>query len=143
MENAWESGTTPWLRREQPKTTWGTESQPAQCMFCGARTVKRSGHDKAADHGRLELYCDNGDCDAREVIVLVRRDGGDAVDRADVRALAALDQGLLDIDEVEASGREETSAVLPTLGYVDLMSRKPGPTVERRTALPKSVSADD
>ncbi|MFB6489617.1 hypothetical protein P2A57_24370 [Xanthomonas perforans] len=46
--------------------------------------------DEPSDNKRVEVYCDSQSCEAREVIVLVRRGDG-ANMRADVRALAALD----------------------------------------------------
>jgi len=97
MTNQWDAGTTPWLRREQPETTWTHEPKPVQCMFCGEHTVKRSKPDSAEDTGRLELYCDNGLCDAREMVLLVRRDGSEAHLRSDVRALHLIDDGTLDV----------------------------------------------
>ncbi|GGU62594.1 hypothetical protein [Streptomyces daghestanicus] len=97
MSNTWEAGATPWLRRHQPETTWANEPNPVQCMFCGGQTVKRSESDRSRDTGRIELYCDNGSCDAREMVLLVRRDGADAYARADVRALNLIDNGTLDV----------------------------------------------
>ncbi|MFF9287491.1 hypothetical protein [Streptomyces griseosporeus] len=97
MSNAWETGTTPWLRRQQPQTTYGVEPNPVQCMFCGSQSVKRSESDSDQDPGRIELYCDNSMCDAREMVLLVVRDGADAGARADVRALHLIDEGTLDV----------------------------------------------
>jgi len=37
------------------------------------------------------VYCDNSDCDAREITVVVDRDGAGAGSRADVRALQYLE----------------------------------------------------
>ncbi|QJW36465.1 hypothetical protein [Cellulosimicrobium protaetiae] len=45
------------------------------------------------DDGRLQVYCDSEMCDAREVEIIVTRDGHQARDRADVRALVAIDDG--------------------------------------------------
>lgn len=97
MSNEWEAGATPWLRRHQPKTTWASEPNPVQCMFCGGQTIKRSESDRDDDPGRIELYCDNGSCDAREIVLLVKRDGANAFSRADVRALGLIDNGTLDV----------------------------------------------
>lgn len=97
MDNHWDAGTTPWLRRHQPEATWGNEPNPAQCMFCGGQTLKRSAPDREEDAGRLELYCDNSLCDAREMVLLVQRDGAEAGLRADVRALHLVDDGSLDV----------------------------------------------
>lgn len=97
MTNEWEAGAAPWLRRYQPEAGWGPQSNPVQCMFCGANTVKRSATDRDQDPGRLEMYCDNQFCDAREMVLLVRRDGAEATFRADVRALNLIDDGTLDV----------------------------------------------
>lgn len=97
MNNEWEAGATPWLRRHQTDKTWSIEARSVQCMFCGADTIKRSTSDRDEDPGRIELYCDNQSCDAREMVLLVRRDGADAIFRADVRALKLIDDGTLDV----------------------------------------------
>ncbi|TXS35183.1 hypothetical protein [Streptomyces sp. t39] len=100
MDDEWEAGAAPWLRRQQPKTTYANEPNPVQCMFCGSHTVKRSASDRDADPGRLELYCDNQLCDAREMVLLVKRDGAEAIFRADVRALHLIDNGTMDVHAV-------------------------------------------
>ncbi|MFE7541069.1 hypothetical protein [Streptomyces platensis] len=82
-ETEWEASEPPWARR-------GTERVP--CYFCGGRTAILSFGDRTDDPGRLELYCENQMCDAREVVVLVQRDGAGAHDRADVRALHEVDR---------------------------------------------------
>lgn len=97
MNNEWEAGTVPWLRRQQKNATFGHEPDGVQCMFCGAKTLKRSMGDRDEDPGRMELYCDNTDCDAREMVLLVTRDGAGAGDRADARALRLIDRGTLDV----------------------------------------------
>lgn len=61
------------------------------CIFCGADTAKLSNDDKSNDTGRVQLYCDNQRCEAREVEVIVMRDGKQGALRADVRALEAVD----------------------------------------------------
>jgi hypothetical protein len=87
---SWEAGETPWLRerRHGPAIT---ASGYAQCYFCGEHTVKVSVGDLSADTGRVEIYCDNQDCDAREMTVLVTRDGHHAGERADARILHSID----------------------------------------------------
>ena len=60
-------------------------------MFCGDETVILSDFDRALDYGRVEVYCDSPECDAREVVLLIRRGEG-ANMRADVRALEAVDR---------------------------------------------------
>lgn len=96
MNNEWEAGATPWLRRHQPETTWSMENS-VQCMFCGEQTLRRSASDREQDPGRLELHCDNQHCDALEMVLLVKRDRAEATSRADVRALHLLDEGTLDV----------------------------------------------
>ncbi|MFC9535999.1 hypothetical protein ACFT38_36865 [Streptomyces sp. NPDC056975] len=130
MDNEWEAGATPWLRRQQAETTWTTAARPVQCMFCGEQTVKRSVTDHDEDTGRLELYCDNGACDAREMILLVRRDGADASQRADVRALRLLDEGELDVNALFPPQEPKTYSMM------DIMQKTHPPLVERRAQLP-------
>lgn len=126
-ENHWEAGGEPWLRRHQPETTWGPEPNPVQCLFCGARSLKRSAADHAQDPGRLELYCDNSACSAREMVLLVVRDGAAASYRADVRALQLVDDGTLDVHGAH-----------PPQTRSFFLSRIPevGKEVERRTRQP-------
>jgi hypothetical protein len=97
MNHEWEAGATPWLRRHQTEKTWSIEARSVQCMFCGDNTLKRSTSDRDEDNGRIELYCDNHLCDAREMVLLVRRDGAEAIFRADVRALNLIDDGSFDV----------------------------------------------
>lgn len=60
----------------------------AGCYFCGRDSVILSFGDLGEDRGRVQIYCDNGDCDAREVEVIVSDDGGTATrNRSDVRIL--------------------------------------------------------
>ncbi len=99
--NGWSMGSEPVKVLEQ--TGFGQDEQPAvrrarragqylpyPCYFCGEDQVKLSYADRPADAQRIELYCDNVNCEAREVVVLMRRGLG-AHERADVRALQALD----------------------------------------------------
>lgn len=77
----WTPTATPWLR------TPG--SGPADCYFCGQDTAIWSATDMPNDSGRVAVYCENPDCDAREAEVLVVDDGTDATPkRTDVRILA-------------------------------------------------------
>ncbi|MFE9172780.1 hypothetical protein ACFYNZ_25445 [Streptomyces kebangsaanensis] len=105
----WKSGTTPWVRRAQPTAHLGVGAARFQCYFCGGQTATRSIDDVEADNGRIDLYCDNEDCAAREVTVIVRRDGDGAQGRADVRALAAIDEGRLDVGSVTDGDQPATS----------------------------------
>jgi hypothetical protein len=88
---------------------YGAGAARFQCYFCGGQTVTRSVSDIADDTGRIDLYCDNPDCDAREIAVIVCRDGHGAWGRADVRALAAIDEGRLDIESVPGGGKQVSS----------------------------------
>ncbi|MFJ7909723.1 hypothetical protein [Kitasatospora sp. NPDC096204] len=133
MELGWDTGTTPWLRRAQ------AEQQPSgqkkvQCLFCGAQTAILSTGDLDGDQGRVEVYCDNGRCDAREVIMLVRRDGAHARWRADVRTLEAIDDGRLNVDEALPQ-----SEGFKTYSYMELVEMEPDDAglVARRSAQPR------
>lgn len=130
MSQGWEAGGEPWLRRHQAEVTYGRESSPVQCMFCGAQTLKRSASDRPKDPGRMELYCDNQFCDAREMVLLVTRDGAGAYDRADVRALRLIDNGTLDVHETFPPTMESAnlSDLLADRGIeVERRMRKPSP----------------
>lgn len=86
MSALWEAGTAPWIRR-QPRDA------RARCYFCGEDSAVRSVTDAPDDQGRVEVYCDNTNCDARKMTVLVLQDGTRAtIERADVRALALIDE---------------------------------------------------
>ncbi len=62
-----------------------------QCPFCGGDAIV-SMHDVRADPGRVELYCNNSNCDVREMAVIALRVGR-WNPRADVLALEAVDVG--------------------------------------------------
>ena len=77
---AWAPCDVPWIRRTDG---------PAACYFCGNSTAIRSFTDMTADRGRVSVYCESGECDAREVEVLVVEDGTeDTRSRTDVRIMA-------------------------------------------------------
>lgn len=61
----WIPGATPWVR----------DGGPSMCVFCGKQTCIRSRTDVRADSGRVQLYCENPECDVREVELIVTRDG--------------------------------------------------------------------
>ncbi len=133
MSNEWEAGATPWLRRHQPDAGYGSEPNPIQCALCGERTLKRSATDHDEDTGRLELYCDNGRCDAREMVLLVKRDGAHSGLRADVRALRLVDEGTLDVHaayppEMRSYSLSEMAKV--SEGIVERRMRRPSPSEE-------------
>ena len=78
-----------------PAIRGATPGSPWNCPWCGERTWFVSYGDKPADLGRVEMYCDNQDCDARETVVLITRGFNEsgtvrAEARADVRALEGL-----------------------------------------------------
>lgn len=84
----WSHGSTPWIRRRVGSPAG---SEAITCYLCGSSTMMRSWGDLADDHGRVQLYCDNPDCAAREVDLIVLRDGHpDTLRRADVQALDAI-----------------------------------------------------
>lgn len=89
----WAPDEQPWARvRGAGEPDRGMEGTGyLQCPFCGQFSAKRSYGDEAADTGRVELYCTNEICQAREIVVLVMKDSYQAHTRADVRLLRALD----------------------------------------------------
>ncbi|MGY5884352.1 hypothetical protein [Modestobacter lacusdianchii] len=89
----WVAGTQPWVRQVAPSgySASAAHGQGVRCYFCGHDTAKVSGSDVQNDTGRVEVYCDNTDCDARTVTILVEKDGARAAQRADVRALHVID----------------------------------------------------
>lgn len=79
----WIPGATPWVRMA---------AEPVTCVFCGKDTALRSRADVAADCGRVQVYCDNPQCDVREVELIVMRDGTNkTMNRPDVAQLKDLD----------------------------------------------------
>lgn len=82
--NSWIAGAVPWAR---------SAPGPQLCVFCGQTQCIRSRGDVAADTGRIQLYCDNDRCEAREVELIVMRDGTvETLKRPDVEALRAIDE---------------------------------------------------
>jgi hypothetical protein len=71
------------------------------CPFCGTMTLLQSDGDLTIDTERVEVYCDNDRCDAREIVILIKRGAG-AHRRADVSALRAVERGTY--EEQEADG---------------------------------------
>ena len=63
-----------------------------QCPFCGDRAIQ-SISDIPDDPMQVELYCENGACDVREMRVVAWRAEGHEQERADVMALRAVDEG--------------------------------------------------
>ena len=94
-----------------------------QCYFCGQDAAILSYND-LDDAGRLELYCDNPNCDVRTVAVIVLKDGtNDTAARADVRALERIDRG--------PAARGRGGGSLRTLGSSQV---DPGDVIARRRA---------
>jgi hypothetical protein len=82
-DHAWfdvEKGSQPWAR---------DHADEMPCPFCGGRALKQSFGDDD-DQVRVELYCDNVNCEVREMTVLARRVDA-PLERADVQALDAVD----------------------------------------------------
>ena len=69
-----------------------SSEDPALCPWCGNRSWFPSDGDDPRDAGRVQMYCAEPDCDSRETeLIIVRGEG--AHERADVRALQAIDEG--------------------------------------------------
>lgn len=105
----WANGITPWLRHSR---------KPFTCYFCGSVAAIRSWGDLDGDTERVEFYCQNSDCKAREVDVLVVDDGTDRTRRrADAKALLRFPGEVL-ADPVLINGDEQ-------LGWMVRMSPLP------------------
>lgn len=100
MPNFWNLTDTPWVRTKHEPSWQVPSTGYLQCLFCGEVTLKLSVLDNSQDTARVEFYCDNTSCDAREITLLVMR-GAEAHRRADVRALRAIDQGDATVEERE------------------------------------------
>jgi hypothetical protein len=105
----------------------GTTTNAWPCPFCGAQSLLLSYGDLSADRDRVEVYCDNGYCDAREIIMLITRGEG-AGDRADVIAIQAVDEGTR--AEQEAQG-------------VEFLEDADGNVISRSTSFSTHVRDDD
>ena len=78
---SWEPGQSPWVRIRG-------DDEPFYCYLCGEREAFLSSTDWPSDHGRVTVYCDGRDCDARETEVIVMRDGTTTTPaRADVQVM--------------------------------------------------------
>lgn len=72
----------PWIRSLED------HHEVARCFFCGHNTLMRSAGDLSVDPRRIEVYCDNDQCDAREIEVIVMSDDTQSTrSRTDVRIL--------------------------------------------------------
>ncbi|RDH75277.1 hypothetical protein DVS77_26620 [Mycolicibacterium moriokaense] len=80
--HAWAHGQQLWVRTLAEET-------PTRCYLCGRTSSIVSFGDLAVDHGRVQMYCQHHQCDAREVEVIVVDDDNEATRRrSDVRILA-------------------------------------------------------
>lgn len=77
-------GGAPWIRSHL------REDERPRCPFCGSRALVLSDGDVRDDDLRIELYCDNSDCNVREMTILAMRIA-EPNQRADVRALQEID----------------------------------------------------
>ena len=79
---SWSHGQSPWIRSLPAET-------PTRCYLCGKTTSIVSFGDLRVDQGRVQMYCDHTDCDARETEIVIVDDGVTATaQRSDVRILA-------------------------------------------------------
>jgi hypothetical protein len=62
------------------------------CPYCGAASLIESWTDIRADTVRVDLYCNNANCSAREIVILART-RGEAGQRDDLDALDDVDRG--------------------------------------------------
>jgi hypothetical protein len=79
------------------------------CPFCGVETLKLSYTDIWGDRLRIELYCENPNCDVREFIVLALRAEDATRNRSDVEALDLIDER--PIEQIRRDERERTGKV--------------------------------
>lgn len=93
-----------WGLREQPwlRGILAESGGRGRCPFCGEKTLKQSDGDVVEDDRRIEMYCDNENCAAREITILAMR-VAESDDRADVEALQTIDAGQdTELDDVMA-----------------------------------------
>ena len=109
VKGLWGRTEQPWLRR-----VFGGKGKTV-CYFCGEKQAILSWGDRSVDPGRLEVYCQNDGCEAREVAVVVLQDGWNSDLRADVRALASVDDPRPVPDRLQAKTVEEIMADDPYL----------------------------
>lgn len=124
----WWVGEVPWFRRVWAAMKGSEAPRRPTCLFCGAASLILSSGDNEFDAGRIEVYCDSRDCEAREQIIIVRRDGAGAQMRADVRALRLVDTAGDPETEVKAYGFRD---LLESLEHRDAELRE---VAERRQA---------
>jgi hypothetical protein len=126
----WERGSAPKVRdtAEDKRHVHGWT-----CPFCGADELLISDGDLPADCDRIELYCDNPGCDAREFVILATRGEG-VHERADVLALEAVDSGTRAEQEAEGVEFSEDEGGRVIARSARWTPRDPGPVAQRRIA---------
>lgn len=78
-----------WTHGQQPWVRTLPEGAPTRCYLCGRTSSIVSFGDLAVDRGRVQMYCEHHQCDARETEVIVVVDGTPATAvRSDVRIMA-------------------------------------------------------
>ena len=77
----------------RPELAPAIRAMPAPvCPYCGAASLIESWTDLRADTVHVDLYCNNSNCAAREIVILAHT-RGEAGQRADLDALADVDRG--------------------------------------------------
>ena len=93
---SWTPGDTPPALRRALSPPRGFQFDAVRdgptCPYCGANSLIRSYSDQADDDLRIDAYCTNTHCTAREIVVLAWTSGY-AGRRADLEALRAVDHG--------------------------------------------------
>lgn len=117
---SWETGQQPWVRAHTPAGFGAStrDGSGAVCYFCGEPTAIISVTDFAEDTGRVDIYCDNTRCDAKEMTIIEIR-GGRRQNRADWRALEA-------VDHPEDGGTTIADVMAQTLARGDVLPRRLG-----------------
>jgi hypothetical protein len=82
--NSFQLGQMPWIR------SFLREHGHLRCPFCGDETLISSAGDIPEDDLRIEVYCDNDECEVRTTTIVAMRIGVPN-DRSDVRALEEVD----------------------------------------------------
>jgi hypothetical protein len=94
--NTWypAEGQWPSLKTQLPEPTgWDHDrTDGPRCPYCGMNSLIRSYGDIAADDMRIEAYCTNVECEAREVIILANTRHA-VGPRADLNAPYDVDRG--------------------------------------------------
>jgi hypothetical protein len=86
--------------------------------------------DEEEDPLRIDLYCQNGGCEVREMTVIAIRAGGHELQRADVLALHTLEQGT-PVERGEVHYDRRTSSGSDLARRMDAEERAGGPLANR------------